>query len=530
MPLITGTNDSETLTGTSGDDQIFGLGGEDILVGAGGSDTTDGGNGNDQHWVDSQDIVIERPGEGDDEIITSVSYALGDGTWVETLRTDSAASTVTLSLLGNEIANSIYGNAGNNVLNGGGGNDYLVALEGNDYLIGGSGSDVLMGSLGNDTYDAEFSFVEGQDSDVILENPNEGDDILGSRGDFMLRAGLSIETLVALGSGQVSLYGNEIGNSIYGNDANNILAGGEGNDYLVGGGGDDRLHGDGGADVMRGGTGDDRYFVNNPSDQIIELPGEGTDTVFVFGGYFRLAPGMEVETIDSAEDSRFVSLTFIGNEFANRMLGNDGVDYFYGEGGADILVGYSGSDYYYVSSAETQVVEYDAFGTDKLFTSVDYVLGDGSAVEFLSTYWQYGDQDIDITGNDVGQTIIGNYGNNILDGKGGNDTLRGLGAADTFSFTTALGADNVDQIADFESGIDTIALSQATFDALAPGELDPEALAIGSAATESDDRIVYDPTTGNLSYDADGSGDGAAVLFAKLAGAPQLTSTDFIVI
>src|SRR5688572_25074339 len=153
MPLITGTAGDDNLVGTPDPDTIEGLDGNDRLEGAGGDDTTDGGDGNDQHIVESAgDVVVERSGEGDDEVITSVSFALGNGTWVETLRTANAASADPLALIGNEIAQSIYGNAGNNVLNGGGGNDYLVGLEGNDYLIGGGGNDAMMGGAGDDTY------------------------------------------------------------------------------------------------------------------------------------------------------------------------------------------------------------------------------------------------------------------------------------------------------------------------------------------------------------------------------------------
>ena len=42
--------------------------------------------------------------------------------------------------------------------------------------------------------------------------------------------------------------------------------------------------------------------------------------------------------------------------------------------------------------------------------------------------------------------------------------------------------------------------------------------------------IVYDQTTGNLYYDADGTGGAAAILFAKLDGHPTLTASDFTVI
>ena len=53
----------------------------------------------------------------------------------------------------------------------------------------------------------------------------------------------------------------------------------------------------------------------------------------------------------------------------------------------------------------------------------------------------------------------------------------------------------------------------------------------GPAAT-ADTRIVYDATTGALSYDADGTGAGAAVVFAILGTAthPAITAADFLVI
>ena len=53
----------------------------------------------------------------------------------------------------------------------------------------------------------------------------------------------------------------------------------------------------------------------------------------------------------------------------------------------------------------------------------------------------------------------------------------------------------------------------------------------GSAATQADDRIVYNTATGALLYDADGAGGIAAVQFATLTGiVGTLTAADFIVI
>jgi hypothetical protein len=47
---------------------------------------------------------------------------------------------------------------------------------------------------------------------------------------------------------------------------------------------------------------------------------------------------------------------------------------------------------------------------------------------------------------------------------------------------------------------------------------------------DANDRVVYNTTNGNLYYDADGSGAGAAQLIATLQGAPGFTDTDVFVI
>ena len=52
-------------------------------------------------------------------------------------------------------------------------------------------------------------------------------------------------------------------------------------------------------------------------------------------------------------------------------------------------------------------------------------------------------------------------------------------------------------------------------------------------AADSNTRIIYDPATGALSYDADGAGGVAAVRFATLGTTTHpttLLNTDFVVI
>ena len=51
-----------------------------------------------------------------------------------------------------------------------------------------------------------------------------------------------------------------------------------------------------------------------------------------------------------------------------------------------------------------------------------------------------------------------------------------------------------------------------------------------SAGADATDRVIYDTSAGNLYYDADGDGAGAALLFATLQGAPALHADDIVVI
>ena len=68
------------------------------------------------------------------------------------------------------------------------------------------------------------------------------------------------------------------------------------------------------------------------------------------------------------------------------------------------------------------------------------------------------------------------------------------------------------------------------FTGLAAGALAAGAFNTGAAATEADDRIIYNSATGALLFDADGTGASAAIQFATLAGGLALTASEFLVI
>src|SRR5689334_11369656 len=67
MPLITGTDDGETLLGTNGDDTIDALGGDDTVLGMAGNDTINGGDGNDQLRGDGGVDTFDG-GDGNDRV------------------------------------------------------------------------------------------------------------------------------------------------------------------------------------------------------------------------------------------------------------------------------------------------------------------------------------------------------------------------------------------------------------------------------------------------------------------------------
>jgi Ca2+-binding RTX toxin-like protein len=122
-------------------------------------------------------------------------------------------------------------------------------------------------------------------------------------------------------------------------------------------------------------------------------------------------------------------------------------------------------------------------------------------------------------------------GDDTLNGAGGNDKLTGGKGKDNFVFDTALGSGNVDTLTDFAPKDDTIKLAASVFAGLAAGNLDGEAFAKGTAASETDDRILYDRRTGALAFDADGSETGAgAVRFATLGKNLDVSADDFLII
>jgi Ca2+-binding RTX toxin-like protein len=129
--------------------------------------------------------------------------------------------------------------------------------------------------------------------------------------------------------------------------------------------------------------------------------------------------------------------------------------------------------------------------------------------------------------------LSGGDGDDWLDGGRGNDVLNGGADDDRFVFSV-LENSSSDIIADFNISDDEIWLSDSAFTRLGhSGE--PASLSAGrfvsnttGLAGDGNDRIIYEIDTGKIFFDADGTGDREAILFAKVAAGTALTADHFI--
>ena len=146
-----------------------------------------------------------------------------------------------------------------------------------------------------------------------------------------------------------------------------------------------------------------------------------------------------------------------------------------------------------------------------------------------------GTKAMDLAGNMLGNIIIGNDGSNEIAGRAGKDVLTGNKGKDTFVFDTALSKANLDTITDFSVKDDKFFLDKTVFKKLGAGKpTNPKQLNKNffslDKAKDKNDYVIYNEKTGVLSYDADGSGKGKAIEFAKIKAGLELKLSHFYVI
>nr|WP_281064934.1 calcium-binding protein [Asticcacaulis solisilvae] len=363
-----------------------------------------------------------------------------------------------------------------NRIDGLGGNDWIRGLHGDDTLTGGAGIDTIEAGYGQDEISETHAFEAGE-----VYDGGHGVDTLSGYGDLSAATVAGIEqlyvtggnlkvtaaqlsalssiglaagsSLTLAGSGGADLSGKlstaaliqapDAGNFIAGAGFNDTINGGTGEDHLFGKGGNDVLRGggghdglDGGAgnDTLYGGAGDDFYTLDASGDKIVELAGQGIDTVYALINY---KAGDHIENIYLGAGN----ISAYGNALDNLFFGNSGNNTLSGAEGNDSLKALEGND----------KVDGGA-GNDELEGGEgnDSVLGgDGS------DYLDGGSGNDQLNGGGRWDTLDGGHGDDILDGGADNDQMYGSAGNDTYV---------VDHVGDrvyeyYDEGTDTVKAS-----------------------------------------------------------------------
>jgi len=154
-----------------------------------------------------------------------------------------------------------------------------------------------------------------------------------------------------------------------------------------------------------------------------------------------------VTTIDGTQ--QVISVVIDGhNEVFAGTAGNDVMN---GSIYGDTMSGGDGNDTYRINNTADVINESANQGEDTAQTSVSYTLG--ANVEDLV---MSGHNDINGTGNELNNLIVGNSGNNVLNGLAGDDLIRGGAGNDTIE-----GGDGDDNI-DGGNGSDTASYANAS--------------------------------------------------------------------
>lgn len=473
-------------------------------------------------------------------------------------------------ILGNTGDNKLFGQAGNDTLDGFVGNDTLYGGLGDDVFydsygknkfFGGAGNDTLIGHLGSDSLygdagDDKFDFSYGADGAAEIYG-GDGIDTLhymtGSQvGDLVLSFAdpaavnvmpggrivtgierLSYDSYSNVGkAGSSTITGGAYDDAISSFTENDFLYGAAGNDSLISGGND-------GLRILDGGSGDDMLsFLGRLHDGVQIFGGSGIDTFHLNLAYTYQAGGTRVSAADMAGAGSVIegalisgierlmftgsygddtvngsSLddTLAGAEGSDRFRGGDGNDVLAGGANGDVMFGGDGDDYL---GGEIISRRHGRSGLDVFYggDGNDRLESGGGADRLFGG-----------TGDDI---LDGGDGDDHLVGGAGSDTLTGREGVDSFVFDAAILAGIVDLVVDFQAGTDRLLLSAARFGAHAVGAVDAAEFEVGTVATTSATRIVYDVALGTIAFDADGVGGVDAIVFAQITANTTLTAAD----
>jgi Ca2+-binding RTX toxin-like protein len=382
---ITGSANADSITGYLGNDILSGLGGNDSINGGGGNDVINGGTGsNTLNGYTGNDTFVQgggtdtiNGGSGGESNTIDYSKLAGPITVDLTAGTDSAGDSLIAvqNVIGTAGGDSITGDGHPNIVHGLGGNDTISTAAGNDTIDAGAGTNVVDGGTGsNDTIDYS-SAASGVNVDIGAGT---------GTGTGIWDTLMHIESIRGSIHNDV-LTGNALPNVISGNLGNDTINAGSGNDIINEGTAVN------GADAIFGGPGTDTVtYAGRHGDLRISLDGVANDGGSGEGDNVHT----DVENVIAGAGNDHV----MGNKFDNSLNGGGGINtvsFLYSPRGVSV----------------------------NLTTQVASNWGHDTMVNFRNIVGSQHDDRL--TGNALGNAILGEGGNDSLFGLAGNDALIG---------------------------------------------------------------------------------------------------------
>ena len=422
-----------------------------------------------------------------------------DGTLIGNVGSPPNPNPNPMDIIGTGNNDNLQGTNGDDRILGRGGNDTLFGLQGADFLNGEQGSDRLNGDDGNDTL-------------------NGGD------GNDTLNGGTGQDTLIGGAKSDIFFYptlddGNDVINDfeISGNEKDFLIVSGAG---FGGGLTDGFLKSSQFTLGSSASDSSDRFiYDSNNGDLFFDPDGTGSSSQLLIAT-FTNTPNLDKDDIfvvdgnpdpdpdpdpDPNPDPDPDPGDIIGTGNNDNLQGTSGDDRIFGRDGNDTLFGLQGADFL---NGEQ--------GSDSLFGANGNDVLDG------------GSNNDTLIGGEGADSLTGGSGQDTLIGNGGEDILIGGTERDTFFYSTP--NDGSDVIEDFQSGSDFLIVSAAGFGGgLSQGFLNASQFTVGSSASDSSDRFIYNSNNGNLFFDADGTGSSNPLLIATLSNKPDLVSNDIFV-
>ena len=560
--IVTGLSSGDPWQpGGSIDENIYGTADADVLIGGKGNDYLEGRGGSDEYRYasgDGNDRIVDQGPTGDIDVLRLTDLNPSDVTVTRdgvNLQVNVTATGATIGIDNQfwdghddygieQVAfadGTVWDRAKLNVMSQGGGtvttdptivgsndDDALYGTEGDDVFAGGNGNDYLEGRGGSDDY----RYVSGDGSDVIsdqstssdsdkltLSNLNPTNVQLRRDGDDLyvkdLATGQQIKVFrefnrsgewgvesITFAGGTVWnreqirqaawVRGGDDNDELYGTNLSETLVGNHGNDYLEGREGSDEYRyasGDGSDEIRdQGETSDlDKLTLTNLDTTDVQLRRDGDD-LYVQD----LATGQQIKVFREFNRSGewgVESITFAGGTVWNReqirqaawVRGGDDNDELYGTNLSETLVGNHGNDYLEGREGSDEYRYASGDGSDEIrdqgqtsdldkltltdLNPTDVQLsrdGDDLYVQDLTTGQQIkvfrefnrsgewgvesltftggtvwnreqirqaawirggGDHD-ELYGSELGETLVGNHGNDYLEGREGSDEYR----------------------------------------------------------------------------------------------------------